>query len=119
MKKVKVRCWKIMNYRKDAASPDCLYITYPEENSGHDLITCIKCGAVYAVTIAKQVYVGPPLDEKVKQLNCSVCGISLDGNYANYPETYIANGKRYSYERDKEIPSDDKSLIKEFEGVYE
>jgi hypothetical protein len=102
-----------------SAESDCLYLTYPEDNSGHNLITCLKCGAVYAVTIAEEVYVGPPLDNKLKGLDCSHCGSSLEGNYAYYPETYIASGKKHSYCRPTEIPPDDQSIVKEFEGIYE
>lgn len=117
MKKVLVRCWEIVDY--DKKMPHHLYITYPEENSGHDLITCTKCGAIFAITVAKEVYVGPPLKEKLKGMDCLSCGVALDRNFAYYPETYVVNNKLYSFERPQEIPPDETSVIKEFDGIYE
>lgn len=119
MNKVKVRCWKVKSYSRSTGVPDILYITYPEDNSGHNLITCINCGAIYAITVVKEVYVGPPLEQKIKRLNCSICGQPLENNYAFYPATYILNGRKYSFQRPEEIPPDDESIVKEFEGIYE
>ena len=119
MNKVSVRCWEVNNYGTDKGTPHSLYITYPEENSGHDLITCTKCGAVFAVTVAKEVYVGPPLKEKLMGMSCLSCGASLDKNFAYYPDTYVVNGELYSFERPQEIPSDEDSVVKEFDGIYD
>lgn len=118
MNKVLVRCWEVLNYVHDD-SPHKLYITYPEDNSGHDLICCMSCGAVYAVTVAKEVYVGPPLPEKVKGLKCVNCRNLLEDNYSFYPETYVINGLRYSFVRALEMPDDNLAITKEFYGIYE
>ena len=119
MNKVSVRCWEVQNYRSGEASPDRLFITYPEDNSGHDLITCLNCGKVYAVTVAKEVYVGPPLAEKLKDINCVSCGKLLDGNYGYYPEVYVSDGNQHTHKREIEVPDDNLSIVKEFYGIYE
>ena len=119
MNTVLVRCWQVESYRRGAAGPDHLLITYPEDNSGHDLITCLKCGQVYAVTISKEVYVGPPRAEKLRELHCVTCGVALSGNTAAYPETYVAGGELFHHARDNILPNDDESLVKEFPGIYE
>lgn len=119
MKKVSVRCWEVTNYSTGKDTPHRLYISYPEENGGHELITCIKCGAIYAVTVVKEVYTGPSLIEKLRDLTCMNCGGALSGNFAYYPETYLADGEIHSFKRSQEIPPAEDSIIKEFYGIYE
>jgi hypothetical protein len=119
MNKVKVRCWKIRVYPDKIEGPHDLYVTYPEDNSGHDLITCGNCGTIYAVTIAKELYIGPALQEKIRGLNCSNCGKPLESSYCYYPETYVINGTRFSFNRPSEIPPDEESIVIELEGIYE
>lgn len=118
MNKSKVRCWKMENWRKDQLVPDVIYITYPEENTGHDLVTCLRCGHVYAVSIAKMVYVGPDLKQKLKGVTCINCSAALDVNYAPYPENYFVNGQILKFDRPLEIPSDPDSLVVEFDEIY-
>ncbi|MBS3955316.1 MAG: hypothetical protein KGZ88_20390 [Methylomicrobium sp.] len=119
MNKVLVRCWELESYQSGVIKPHILYITYPEDNSGHDLITCMECGEIYAVTVVKEVYIGPPLSEKIKELKCVRCGRALDGNYSYYPERYVFDGNSYSFNRPKELPDDKLSIVKEFYGIYE
>jgi len=119
MNKVLVRCWEIYNYRPGEELPDRLFITYPEGNAGHDLITCLNCGEIYAITLVKKIYVGPPLEIKIRKLKCVSCGNLLDGNIARYPDTYIIEGNKYNYERDLVLPNDSSSIVKEFYGIYE
>ena len=119
MIKISVRCWEIKNYRALETCPDSLFINYLEENSGHELITCISCGEVYDVTVVKEVYIGPPLDKKVKGMKCVNCGGNLEDNFDYYPETYIASGAKYTFTRNMEIPTDKESLVKDFYGIYE
>ncbi len=119
MNKVKVRCWKVSQHRPGTGSSDELFITYPEDNSGHSLITCLSCGALLAVTVVKEVYVGPPLEEKLSDLSCPECGGALKGNWAYYPEAYVVDGVVCGYERPSVIPPDEESLVMEFYGVYE
>ncbi len=119
MKQVLVRCWEVYHYRSPTLEPTRLYITYPEDNSGHDLITCLRCGTVYAVTVAKEVYIGPPLVEKLRGLKCIKCNVSLEENFAYYPDTYIYNGNECSYERPTVIPPDETSIVVAFPEIYE
>lgn len=119
MNKVKVRCWKAPHYRPELDRSIELIITYPEGNYGHSLITCLKCGAVFAVTVELEVYVGPPLEEKLLSVKCSNCTNVLGDNWAYYPETYLVEGKKYSFERTNIIPPDEESIVAEFDGIYE
>jgi hypothetical protein len=117
--KVKVRCWKVHQYRADEGARDELLVTYPEDNSGHSLITCLTCGAVFAVTVAKEVYCGPPLEQKLSGTLCPECERPLGGNWASYPDTYVANGKVFSYDRPNAMPPDSESIVVELDGIYE
>lgn len=119
MNKVKVRCWKVRHEGSESAQSEELFITYPEDNAGHSLITCLSCGALFAITVAKEVYVGPPLEEKLLDVNCSQCGKPLKNNWAHYPETYVVNGQAFSYRRAIAIPPEEESQVREFDGVYE
>ena len=119
MNPVPVRCWRVENYRQGAMQPDQLFITYPEDNSGHDLITCLRCGQIYAITIAKEVYVGPSRSLKLRDQRCVACGVSLATNFAAYPETYVVGGETFHYVRDRVLPNDAESIVREFPGIYE
>lgn len=119
MNKVLVRCWKLENYRPGRSAPDELFITYPESNNGHELITCTNCGEIYAITVVKEVYVGPPLAEKIRDMKCVKCGKKLEENFSYYPENYISDGQRIAYQRSTMIPDDNQTLVKEFYGIYE
>lgn len=116
MKKVAVRCWEIKNYHTDR-EPDTLFITYPEGHMGYSLLTCLTCGAIYAVDVSAELYIAP-LDEKLKEVRCTHCNNFLSNNYAYYPETYVKNGKIYHFKREMVIPPDEESVIKEFEAIY-
>lgn len=119
MKKVFVRCWAVYNYRDGVKEPDRLFITYPDSDCGHKLIVCKNCGELYAITIAKEIYIGPPLQAKLENTNCVACGINLQNNFAPYPETYVVDGSLFNFQRDLELPSDSDSFVREFYGVYE
>lgn len=117
MNKVLVRCWELsIPFRQSNAK---LYITYPEDNSGHRLITCTNCGEVYAVTISKEVYVGPSLEEKLLSMQCNTCGIALTDNYEFYPETFISDGVKFCYKRSLQMPLEEESIVKEFLSIYD
>lgn len=64
MQKSLVRCWKIINWQRN--NPNELFLSYPEDNRGHSLISCLKCGHIYAVSESRRVYRGPALQEKLK-----------------------------------------------------
>lgn len=116
MNKSLVRCWTVKNYTP--AGVDSLLISYPEDNAGHLLIVCTNCAKVYSASVAKMVYVGPPLEEALNKLNCLDCGRQLSATYAFYPMTYVARGKVHSFERPVEIPPAGASTIEEFDDVY-
>ena len=119
MKKVEVRCWKMVQYRPDTGESHELFITYPESTLGHSLITCLSCGALFAGTVDLDVYVGPPLESKLTNTFCPKCSKCLRDNWAYYPETYVIDRRKYSFERPSRIPPDDESLLVEFDGIYE
>lgn len=112
MSTVKVRCWKINN------GGDEIFITYPEGNAGHELITCLNCGQVYCVNVAKRVYIGPSLPEKLAEMTCINCKQDLAENWAYYPETYVVDGSVKTFERPSMMPDDSESLVKEFPEIY-
>jgi hypothetical protein len=118
MIKSKVRCWKVEQWRKGEKSPDLIYITYPEDNSGHNLLSCLKCGHIYAVSVTKLVYTGPPLVEKLKGMSCIQCGTNLDQSLTSYPDRYFVNGLIFEFSRPKEIPPASDSLVMEFDEIY-
>lgn len=116
MKKVKVRCFQI---HLNTVLQDQLYIAYPEGNAGYDLISCLNCGQVYAVDVEKSVYIGPSIEEKLKELKCIKCQAELANTHSNYPEKYLGcDGKIYLYTRETEMPVDENSIIKEFPEIY-
>jgi len=115
MNTVQVRCWRVHVPDKK----EDLFITYPEDNQGHGLISCLDCGAVYAVTVAKEVYVGPPLEEKLKGMRCVKCGALLSETQAAYPDHYRDDGGSvHEYERSELIPDDKDSMVVEMLDIY-
>ncbi len=117
MNKVQVRCWKVPV--PGAGTGDHLLITYPEGHYGHSLLSCLNCGEVYAVTVAKETYVGPPLKQKLSGLKCIKCGELLESTAAPYPDKFREeNGTVCVYIRDKTIPDDEDSLIVELPDIY-
>ena len=86
---------------------------------GHSLVTCLMCGTVYAVTLAKELYVGPDLAAQMSKLKCTGCGVSLQDNWAEYPATFVVDGVAHQGSVPDEIPPDGTSVIKEFPGVCE
>lgn len=117
MRKVQVRCWRI--HVPSPEGEENILITYPEDNSGHSLISCLGCGHVYAVTVAKEVYVGPPIKEKLCDMHCIQCGASLSETYAPYPEQYCdSKGNIYEYHRSELIPNDEDSIIVDLLDIY-
>lgn len=117
MQKENIRCWEIES--KHGTTKDYLYITYPEGSLGHRLVSCLNCGQIFSVNLTKELYIGPPLEVKLKTLHCPKCG-KLLANYAyEYPAKYLStDGKIYDYRRDDEIPNDDLSMVKEFLEIY-
>ena len=113
MNDVSVRCWDM------PAGNDKIVITYPEDNAGYGLGICLKCGVIYAVDVAKEVYIGPPLFEKLKALSCQGCGSDLSLTWASYPETYrTAAGTVASFCRPMEIPDARLSRVCAFPSIY-
>lgn len=112
MKQSKVRCWEL--------APG-VFISYPEGNWGHALISCLNCGQVYAVDQGLEVYLGPPLAKKLSEsrVMCVKCTEPLDAYWAEYPDRRLGeDGKVVSFERPFEIPPDSTSLVMEFPEIY-
>lgn len=116
MEKVKVRCW--IMYDKIGDHNIQLYVSYPENNYGHDLITCLSCGQVYAITILDEVYKGPDRKEKLEMMKCIKCNKKLSDTYSNYPEQYLYNGNIHVFNKPIEIPNDADSVVIEFPSIY-
>ncbi|MEW5960982.1 MAG: hypothetical protein AB1801_24920 [Chloroflexota bacterium] len=117
MEKEKVRCWKLEI--KTGSSTEQLYITYPEGSYGHKLISCLNCGEIFAVNLTKELYVGPSLEDKLRDVQCPICDVILFDHYSEYPEKYLgSDGVIHKHIRENEIPSDDTSIVKEFLEIY-
>jgi len=118
MEREKVRCWKI-EMRHGSTTVENLYITYPEGSYGHKLISCLNCGEIFAVNLTKELYIGPNLETKMKDFLCPKCGVQLTDYYCEYPNKYLGlDGEIHTYVREKEIPNDDMSIVKEFLEIY-
>ena len=117
MKRSMVRCWKLDVWR-NKKTPDEIYISYPEDNSGYDLLSCLNCGHIYAASVATQVYVGPPIQEILKRTSCLDCGKSLEETASPYPDKYLTKDGVMIFSRPVEIPLDEESTIKEFDELY-
>lgn len=114
---MKVRCWKV--HKADAVN-GVVFATYPSGNSGHTLHSCSLCGHVYAVDLSVQVYLGPSIEEIIRNKQCSRCAASLSGSLHRYPETFVGHdGEKKEWERPFEIPHAEDSLILDFEDLYE
>lgn len=113
MNRVNVRCWEMH------AGKDKVVISYPEKNYGYDLGICRNCGHIYAVEVAKLVYAGPPLAERLEGLSCERCSMKLALTWASYPETYLtAAGAIAAFLRPTRIPDDALSEIRSFPSIY-
>ena len=119
MKKVRVRCWLMAAPTSPQRGARTVYVTYPEGNNGHQLITCLSCGEIYAVDVAKEAYLGPPLNEKVRALRCQTCGHVLTDNYGKYPDKFVFDGGIGTFSKPVEIPDDIDSVVREFFAIYE
>jgi hypothetical protein len=72
-----------------------------------------------AVSDATELYVGPPLQEKLKTMSCTGCGALLAGNTAEYPETYVWEGRTFQFEKPTEYPPDETSIVREFPAIHD
>ena len=119
MKKEPVRCWALSLPNYLGQAEDGHWITFPEDNAGHDLITCINCGHLYAVNVARSVYLGPPLAEKLGSLKCVQCEKPLDAFGKKYPEVYRDNtGHVLALARPVVFPPDEESVIRQLDQIY-
>lgn len=100
MKEVKVRCWEyIVN------GDDTVYVTFPEDNMGYDLMSCLSCGQVYAVDISKEVYLGLRRQDILRDGNCIRCGAKLSDTCEQYPDTYLSKkGGVFTWQRSEKYP---------------
>lgn len=116
MNRVLVRCWPVELYQPRRR----VYVTYPEGSSGHNLWSCIECGEIYAANVAKEIYIGPPIMEKLAQLSCKSCGAGLEKTARQYPQNHLASNKELqSYDVPRTVPKDIESRVMEFWGIYD
>lgn len=109
----KVQCWKI-----NVDDQNAVYVTYPDGFGGHDLYICSNCGEIYAADVEAQLY-QEPLNKKLEELDCKKCNRKLSETIKKYPENYIDNeGNIVPFVRNRNIPSDSTSIIKEFPSIY-
>ncbi len=113
----KIRCWKLKVYCGEKEQE--IYITFPENEMGYKLISCLKCGKIYSANITKEIYIGPDIETLMSNISCEECGSNLGINGALYPEKYLGLDKlTHEYKRSLEIPDDKDSIICEFPELY-
>lgn len=119
MKIVQISCWEKYLFDSETNKQTRVITTYPEDNIGYDLISCLSCGQIYAIDISKEVYIGPERKVKLKTVNCIQCNKILAKTVAPYPEKYrLETGKILEWKRDMELPNDDDAIIEKVYGIY-
>jgi hypothetical protein len=117
MKKINIRGWEIVVQKSGINKPHKIFVPATMGHMGFILITCLKCGHVIAGSIVNDAY-GTPIAEKVKGIICSNCNTPLEHNYAEYPNVYIVNRVKYTFDIESVPLDDDDSIRKEFEDIY-
>lgn len=119
MKVEQVRCWRISLLSSKGDWETDHYITYPEDNSGHELFQCPFCGKIYSSSVLKSVYGPISALEQLENSHCTKCEKSLK-SAVNYPDKYIDKyGVLMSFKRSDYYPEDSESIVMEFESIFE
>lgn len=114
MKMNKVRCWEYPTHQGVT-----VFASYPEDNSGYDLVMCFSCGQVYSISITQEVYGEKNRDAFTEHANCIHCHSSLKKNIGSYPENFITDDKTIcNWERPREYPIFE-SVIMEYPDLFE
>jgi hypothetical protein len=116
MAKSMVRVWTLRVLH--GGRPLDLFVSYPEDNAGFELLSCTACGHVYSADVARRVYVGPPLAEKIERAACIGCGARLGETLRPYPENFAVGGKVFEFRRPQLIPEVADSAIVAFDEIY-
>ncbi len=119
MKQISIRCWKTQGQCESGEAIDT-YFTVPDFGDSYNLFTCLKCSAIFAVDPNKEFYSGIPFNELKQNLQCPVCGESLD-SIVPYPDTYICpqtKGRGSLMRMERTIPPDNLSIIYDFWDPY-
>lgn len=115
MKTVRVPCWRFVA----EPGPTYVWAAYPSGDAGFDLVVCLRCGQVHAADVGAQIYLGPPLEEKLKTAACANCGACLAESGAAYPDKYRRpDGTVGTWQRPREIPRWDAEL-RSYPSLYE
>jgi len=113
VKRNKVRCWEF-----PVDNSESIYAAYPEDNSGYDLVSCLKCGQIYSISVVEEVYQEINRDDFVKNKTCINCGETLSNSMAEYPENYLGNdGHIHKWHRPTEYPDFD-SVVNELPDLF-
>ncbi len=118
MRKIKVGCWRYPADGRDPFKSEKVYCTFPKHGYGHKLVSCLKCGEVYAGDEIMELYLCP-LEKKLNETFCIGCGSNLGESAKNYPDFYL--GKDGFIHRAYLLgnPLDEDRIIREFWGLYE
>ena|SRR5688572_15754097 len=117
MRKSQVRCWR-HEVPGVGGVADVIHISYPEGHYGHDLLSCLKCGHVYAAAVARQLYSDQSLVDKLAAQACVSCGSPLGETCRPYPDEYLSHGAIRTFARPLTIPPDEDSLVLQFDELY-
>jgi rRNA maturation protein Nop10 len=117
MKKSLVRVWKITS--SPSTDSTDLWISYPEDNNGYTLLSCLSCGHIYSASVLAQVYGNTNFQDKIAEMKCVECGSELEKTIAPYPERFLSKDKRvFSCARSQFLPDDGDSTLIEFDEIY-
>lgn len=114
MKKTRVQCWKTVVQCADGTQ-QTLVFTVPDFGDAHQLFTCPKCGALFAVDPDEEFYTKRSFLRERQKLQCPQCGTSLADALA-YPANFRceSTGQLDHHEQDRRtIPPQKDSIVME------
>lgn len=130
MKKIELKCWKVfksgltdtplkrLSYIEKEG--DVLYYRpmQPEAHYGHDLVSCLNCGEIYAIPISVEMY-HEPREAKLKKTNCVNCAKNLEETAKSYPDFYLGKDQKvYKALKKYGDENDDNMIFREFWDLY-
>lgn len=95
MKKSKSKCYKVVSFDSNLKPVQSVYLAYVSDiGQGYNFISCLECGTVYLYDSEHVMYVGPSLEEKLKQTNCCNCNSPLSKSSHPYPDQFLGEDKK-------------------------
>jgi len=113
MSEVPVRVWRM------PVNGGFVYVSYPTDNVGYSLFSCLACGKIYAASVANEVYIGPPIASVIASGACTACGAPMASSLRAYPDSYLSReGGIEKFVRPDLIPDAEHSEVVDLESLY-